>query len=71
MSNTGNPALGLSDAEDINQVKQHKLERRLKRTDLTEKERKEAEEGLGFVRTEFSHIRSKRKRLVQQLLDKL
>jgi len=69
--NDNEKPLGLSDAEDINQVKQHKLERRLKQTDLTEKERKEAEEGLGFVRTEFSHIRSKRKRLVQQLLDKL
>ena len=69
--NDNEKPLGLSDAEDINQVKQRKLERRLKRTDLTEKERKEAEEKLGFVRTEFSHIRSKRKRLVQQLLDKL
>lgn len=70
MSNT-KTALGLSDAEDINQMKQHQLERRLKRTDLTEKERKEAEEKLGFVRTEFSYIRIQRKRLVQQLLDKL
>jgi len=69
--NDNEKPLGLSDAEDINQVKQHQLERRLKRTDLTEKERKEAEEGLGFVRTEFAYIRSKRKRLVQQLLDKL
>ena len=71
MNDNEKPALGLSDAEDINQVKQHKLERRLKRTDLTEKERKEAEEGLGFIRTEFAYIRIKRKRLVQQLLDKL
>jgi len=70
MSNTKKP-LGLSDAEDINKVKQHKLERRLRRTDLTKRERKEAEEKLGFVRTEFSYIRSKRKRLVQELLDKL
>jgi len=53
MRNTENPAFGLSDAEDINQVKQHQLKRRLKRTDLTEQERLETEERLGFVRIEL------------------
>jgi len=62
MSNTENPALGVGDAEDINQVKQHKLERRLKRTDLTEKERMGTEERLGHVRIELIFIRSLRKR---------
>jgi len=55
------PALELNDAEDINQVKQHKLEKRLKRTDLTVKERKETEERLGFVLIELAYTRGRRK----------
>ena len=56
------PAIELSDAEDINQVKQHKLEMRLKRTDLTEQERKETEERLGLIRIELAYIRGRRKK---------
>jgi len=71
MNDNEKPALGLGDAEDIFQVKQYKLERRLKRTNLTEKERLETEERLGLIRFELVHIRGERKRLVQQLLHRL
>ena len=63
MSDKEKPELLLGDAEDINQVKQYSLERRLKRTDLTEKERMETEEELGHVRIELIYIRGIRKRL--------
>jgi len=71
MNDNEKPALGLGDAEDIDQVKQYKLERRLKRTDLTVKERMETEEELGLIRIQLTYIRGERKRLVQQLLHKL
>jgi len=63
MRRRGKPAFPLSIAEDINQVKQYSLERRLKRRDLTEKERMETEEDLGHVRIELTYIRGIRKRL--------
>jgi len=62
MRRRGKPAFGFSEAQDINQVKQHQLEKRLKRTDLTEMERMETEEELGHVKIELAYIRSLRKR---------
>ena len=49
-------------SETINRVKQHKLEKRLKRTDLTEKERLETGEELGHVRIVLAFVMGPRKR---------
>jgi len=60
MNNKEKPVFGLNDAEDINQMKQHQLEKRPKQTDLTEMERMETEEELGHVRIKLAYIRSLR-----------